>query len=808
MRTPSKRQDMRGGALMLKKASHIPLIFSVFLLSLFLLFTNVNLASAQVTSDTKPSKPAPALEQILRVGLTPSLNADSDQETSTDGYREAMFRLYNKWTGEHFYTSSKSERDNIVKEGWTYEQIEWYAPTQLKTVPVYRLYNPYVAGGDHHYTTSADERDYDIKAGWKDEGIAWYSVPEDVEERVAVLRQYNPYAETGTHNYSTNQEENDYLVSIGWKAEGIGWYGYDTIEPKTQEIDFANKAVVDQADKTYTSKAITPKATLKGLAAGTDYEVTYSNNINVGTATITIKGKGNYTGSKNYSFKITPLDISTNSTVTLGDSLTYNAAEQTQTVSKVVASGITLSNSDYILSDNKQTNAGTYTLKVAGEGNFTGSIEKAFTIAKATPEVPTDLSVIARPGQTFADVPLPSLPEGFDGTIEWKTPSDSVGDEEGTVEGIVIYTPKDRENYEKVEVSVSVNVIENTYIIVFHGNGGTTSDGNDTYSQICERDKNYEFLDNAFTLSGKTFGFWGNAAQTKESDSTYVNKHEIYNFADKGATVHVYAHWMDETLGNYWLGGSRDADPGVSGSVTKNQSEIDANLRDESFWQTQMDADCRLYTIWNYDRVTNFTNRFVEFRVIQVGEHDNDGSVATFMCTHSLPSADQMKPDNAGNSGGWIESTMYQKMNSEDGYIMRGLSGLATSVRAVEKKSTTGNFTDGWTSTSSTDTFWLLSRSEISETFTTTDFRYEGSAYPWIVANGKRSSDGQTIAMDALDKNRNGDDTSDDLYDWWTRSPRIADDYEWGMVYTFFNPDISLYNGAMADNGIVPCFCF
>ncbi len=163
-----------------------------------------------------------------------SLSEDSDQETSTDGSRVAMFRLYNKWTGEHFYTSSKSERDNIAKVGWVYEQIEWYAPTSEDFKPVYRLYNKYVSGGDHHYTTSADEKDECVKAGWTYEGEGWRTVEAGATDYVKVLRQYNPYATTGTHNYTTDENEQKYLASLGWKAEADGgWGGYSKLEPST-----------------------------------------------------------------------------------------------------------------------------------------------------------------------------------------------------------------------------------------------------------------------------------------------------------------------------------------------------------------------------------------------------------------------------------------------------------------------------------------------------------------------------------------------------------------------------------------------
>ena len=134
---------------------------------------------------------------------------------------KTMYRLYNPYSGEHFYTASADERDSIIKAGWRYEGLAWYAPEQ-SSKPVYRLYNPYVAGGDHHYTMNLSELDMLQAAGWKYEGIGWYS---DEAEGTPLYRQYNPYADTGTHNYTMSKAENDSLVSLGWRAEGIAWYG-------------------------------------------------------------------------------------------------------------------------------------------------------------------------------------------------------------------------------------------------------------------------------------------------------------------------------------------------------------------------------------------------------------------------------------------------------------------------------------------------------------------------------------------------------------------------------------------------------
>lgn len=62
------------------------------------------------------------------------------------------------------------------------------------------------------------------------------------------------------------------------------------------------------ADRPYTGSAVTPDLTvtdgLKVLSEGTDYTVTYSNNVNEGTATVNITGIGNYSGTATADFVI------------------------------------------------------------------------------------------------------------------------------------------------------------------------------------------------------------------------------------------------------------------------------------------------------------------------------------------------------------------------------------------------------------------------------------------------------------------------------------------------------------------------
>lgn len=133
-----------------------------------------------------------------------------------------MYRLYNPNTGEHFYTGSKEERNNLVKVGWKFEGNAWNAPIYRGT-PVHRLYNPNT--GDHHYTMSLEEVNNLVRLGWKYEMVAWNSASPKDSRSVVQYRLFNPNAISGMHHYTSSDEERDNLVKLGWKYEGYGWYG-------------------------------------------------------------------------------------------------------------------------------------------------------------------------------------------------------------------------------------------------------------------------------------------------------------------------------------------------------------------------------------------------------------------------------------------------------------------------------------------------------------------------------------------------------------------------------------------------------
>lgn len=81
-------------------------------------------------------------------------------------------------------------------------------------------------------------------------------------------------------------------------------------EYSASKVSVSKLTIGKIADQTYTGKALKPTLVVKyngkTLKNGTDYTLTYKNNKNVGTATITLKGKGKYTGTKKLTFKIVP----------------------------------------------------------------------------------------------------------------------------------------------------------------------------------------------------------------------------------------------------------------------------------------------------------------------------------------------------------------------------------------------------------------------------------------------------------------------------------------------------------------------
>lgn len=163
-----------------------------------------------------------------------------------------------------------------------------------------------------------------------------------------------------------------------------------TVAPKKVSEDMIG--VIETQE--YTGNDITPQPVVTDgntiLTSGADFDFIYDKNINAGkdTATLTITGKGNYTGTASRTFTISPKNIK-GAVITLqADSLGYTGLMQEVQITSVTLNQVPLTTNDYYIvnNSNKQINAdASITLTIAGKGNYTGTAYTIWKITKASP---------------------------------------------------------------------------------------------------------------------------------------------------------------------------------------------------------------------------------------------------------------------------------------------------------------------------------------------------------------------------------------------------------------------------------------
>ena len=135
---------------------------------------------------------------------------------------------------------------------------------------------------------------------------------------------------------------------------------------------------------TYSGSAQKPSVSAVTLPDGTvvpsdGYVVTYTNNVKAGTATCTVSGSGNYSGSVKTTFTISPRSLAKASIAAI--SAKQYSGKAIKPAPVVTWGGVRLkANTDYTVSYKSNTNAGTATVTVAGKGNYAGSAKKTFSI--------------------------------------------------------------------------------------------------------------------------------------------------------------------------------------------------------------------------------------------------------------------------------------------------------------------------------------------------------------------------------------------------------------------------------------------
>ncbi len=344
-----------------------------------------------------------------------SEGVDSDDADSAD-YNE-----YGLWIAdineELYYTGKAVEPDVHVYMG----------TTRLEEGTDYSLSfknnkDAYVAGDSSYSSTKVPTivvtgkgtykgkytKEFDIKA--KEISSDDVAVEEPVDYANGKVKKLTPVL---TYNGKNLKAGNDYTIDYTSAGDYSSAGSYDILITAVAGGNFSGSRVVtetllDKNDSThvmmkkakisgvktqyYTGSEIKPefKVSYKGtvLSENTDYTVTYGNNVQIGTATITIKGTGSkFVGTKVKKFKIKGGRLS-NSTVSI-DGMTYSTSNPatykgspiTFGALKVYVNGNKLKkDKDYKLIYKGNSKAGTASVRIKGIKDYSGSVVEKFKI--------------------------------------------------------------------------------------------------------------------------------------------------------------------------------------------------------------------------------------------------------------------------------------------------------------------------------------------------------------------------------------------------------------------------------------------
>ncbi|MCT0016531.1 glycoside hydrolase, family 25 [Lactococcus lactis subsp. lactis] len=174
----------------------------------------------------------------LLLGLGLSIKEATPAKAVTADFNGPVYRLYNPNSGEHVYTMGLSEKNNLVHLGRGYEGVlgtSYYTMNgqNYDKIPVYRLYSK--NSGEHLYTTSNYEVNQLKNYGWLNEGIVFYDASHyGSRQAIGIIRLYNP--NSGQHFYTNNSEEAASLIKLGWNDEYTAFVFSSPLPPQSGSV--------------------------------------------------------------------------------------------------------------------------------------------------------------------------------------------------------------------------------------------------------------------------------------------------------------------------------------------------------------------------------------------------------------------------------------------------------------------------------------------------------------------------------------------------------------------------------------------
>ena len=354
----------------------------------------LELSGTAVNFTINKAKPVVTVEpkQLVKNGIEVDITKWASF-TNNDSEAELIYELAGEYTGITL-TDNMVKAENAASTADSFRIRVTAAATKNFTAPEEQMITVEVVdkadakvsitGVPDSKTKTYGDEDFTLTATSiaADEGTwTWISTNSDILEIISGANTATPVIKVKKLGEAT--------LTATYSSDG--YYGFADITITVAAKTVTAEMIADIPAQEYTGSVIEPAFEVKDgsttLIFGTDYEFSYSNNVDAGTATLTIQGRGNYTGTADKTFTILPKSIRGAFIILDRKSFTYNGKEQTATIAVAALDGKTLTADDYeIKSGNKATDANdSITLTIEGKGNYTGTANTTWEITQIDP---------------------------------------------------------------------------------------------------------------------------------------------------------------------------------------------------------------------------------------------------------------------------------------------------------------------------------------------------------------------------------------------------------------------------------------
>lgn len=225
---------------------------------------------------------------------------------------------------------------------------------------------------------------------------------------------------------------------------------------------------------------------------GSDYTLSYADNTNAGTATITLTGIGNFSGTKNVTFTIESKKIDSPAFDGLKSEYTYTG-QKIEPEFTLMDGDTVIPSSQYEVSYSDNTEVGTAKVTIIGVagGNYDINCKAEFDIVKidiVISELPMADNVSYDPLKTLGAITLSGGdvldPSGKSIPGSWSWGDDSIVPAVDVKDYEVLFTPDDQAHFNQVRGTIQVNVSKADVDVVELPSASGITYGNDLAKSV------------------------------------------------------------------------------------------------------------------------------------------------------------------------------------------------------------------------------------------------------------------------------------------------------------------------------------